>query len=94
MPPQINPLEMLYAEMSAIQIVVQRLLGQMAINSGHDPQKVLDAEHEEASGDLARTDFGPAPPDRLEVIRAHAQSILDGIYVMASTSRKSGPEPP
>ena len=92
MRPLLTPLEAVYGEICALQVVVQRLVGQMALSTGHDLQKVMSAEHAQASDELLAMDLGEEHPDRVEAIRAHAQTVLDQIYVVASTTRKANPK--
>lgn len=86
-----NPIVQLHGETLALQIVVQRLIGQMALSSKHDPQIVLRAEHGQASAELAQSDVSSDPPGDEDAIRAHAQNLLDDIYLNAAKSQKGGP---
>ena len=43
--PPINPLHAIYCEMLALRIVVQRLLGQIAVAQGPNARNVMRAEH-------------------------------------------------
>lgn len=79
--------ELLYGEITALQIVVQRMLGQMALDSGRDVTSVLRAEHGQASTELAMANIRVGNADAEETIRAHAQSLLDAMYLVASTTR-------
>lgn len=79
--------ELLYGEITALQIVIQRTLGQMALDSGRDVTSVLRAEHGQASAELAMANIRVGNAEAEEAIRAHAQSLLDVMYSVASTTR-------
>jgi len=83
---ELTAIEALYGETSAIQIVVQRLVAQMAMQSGHDLKAVLRAEHGQASAELAQMDLLSARPEFADAVRAHAQTVLDDMYTVAASS--------
>ena len=83
----LTPNEVLFAEVTALHRIVQRLVAQMAVGSGHDLTQVMRAEHAQATAELAKTDFG-LDSDRVDAVRSYAQSILDDIYSMGTTFRR------
>lgn len=87
---KLTPIETLYGEVFAMQIVMQRLVAQEALRSGFDFQLVLRAEHGQASAELSTMNVIADQPDSSAAILAHAQSVLDQIYSVASTTRTTG----
>lgn len=83
----LTPLHEIHGELLALRIVVQRLLGQMAVDSGFDVRSVMRAEHEQASASLAISRLLGAPPEAEAAVLAHAQSVIDDIYGVAATTR-------
>ena len=67
------------AEVLALRVVTQRLLFQLAAQSG-DPHDILRYEHQAALADLARMEFPGLAPERREAVLAHAESVLDAIH--------------
>lgn len=85
----LTPLQEIHGELLALRIVVQRLLGQMAVDSGFDVATVIRAEHEQASASLSQSRiFAPGAPAEAELgALAHAQAVLDDIYGIAAGTR-------
>ncbi len=79
-----NPLAQFHGELLALQIVVQRLLGQMAIATGHPVREVMRAEHRQASNELAASTIIQPDPAIAAEILDHAQAMLDDIYSVAA----------
>lgn len=88
----LSPIGTLYGEVFALQIIVQRLVAQEAMRSGHSLEKVLRAEHGQASIELSRMTLISDAPGRAEEMLMHAQSVFDQIYGMAGTSRPGIPK--
>lgn len=85
--PALSSIETLYGEIFAMQIVLQRLVAQEAMRSSAEFQMVLRAEHGQATSELASMNVITDHPGSSAAILAHAQSVLDQIYSVASTSR-------
>ena len=83
----ITAAEILYADITALQVIMQRVVAQLAAQSGHDIAKVMRAEHAQASIELAKVEFVGVDPEseRVELIRNHAQVLLDSIYSNGAT---------
>ena len=90
----LNANAMLYAEISALQLVVQRIVGQIASIQGTDIKAIVRLEHDQASLELGRMQFDGFDAKMSEEMRGHAQTILDQIYMVAHQTRKGGPEEP
>ncbi len=86
--PRLTPIETLYGEVCALQLVVQRLVAQEAVASGYDMQKVLRAEHGQASEELKQMRLITDQPERAHLILSHAQAVIDQIYSVASTTKR------
>lgn len=82
----LNPFHQLDGHLLALQIVVQRLIGQMALMSGHDVGYVVRLEHGEASKAVMQITINGDPQGANE-IRGCAQALIDDIYSVASTTR-------
>jgi hypothetical protein len=81
----------------ALQIVVQRLLGQRAVDAKIPPDVMMRAEHAQASAELAAGALEGASQECGDIMRARAQEMLDQIYSVASTTRPGkgkGPSSP
>lgn len=81
----LNPFHQLDGHVTAIQIVVQRLVGQMALISGVDIQTVVRAEHAAASDAVANIRI-LGDQKGADEIRMCAQALIDDIYSVASTT--------
>lgn len=88
---RLTPFEMLFGDICALQLVVQRLVAQEALRTGHPLHKVLAAEHAQASEELARMEIISDVPSRNRAILDHAQHVLDQIYATAGTTRPGRP---
>lgn len=80
----LTPLQEIHGELLALRIVVQRLLGQMAVDSGYDVRTVIRAEHEQATASLAQSRIVCREPGGEAAALAHAQCVLDDIYGVAA----------
>ena len=79
----LTPLAEIHGELLALRIVVQRLLGQMAVDRGYDVRTVIRAEHEQASSSLSQSRIVSRDRSSDVAALAHAQSVLDDIYGIA-----------
>lgn len=78
--------EMLFGEVIALRIVLQRLLGQLAAQSGHF-DAVMQLEHAAALDDLTRMKIANDRPGRGELIRMHAERVIDEMHSVMSQGR-------
>ena len=82
----INPIHQLDGHITALQIVVQRLIGQMAVISGHDIGTVVRMEHQAAT-DAVNSIRILGDQRGADEIRMCAQALIDDIYSVASTTK-------
>ena len=81
-----DPLIALHGELLALRIVVQRLLGEMALRSGFEPRVVARAEHGQASAELASSMIIADNEATGDAIRSEAQTVLDEIFHAVTTT--------
>lgn len=76
---ELNSTDRLLAEVTALRIVLQRVLFQLAHQTG-DHEAILREEHASALADLERVRFVGFSQERTEAIHAHAQKVLDEVH--------------
>ena len=69
----------LFGEVIALRIVLQRVLAQMASQT-NSFDEVLKAEHSAALSDLAQMEINDDVPARAELIRMHAERVIDQMH--------------
>ena len=81
----------LHGEILALQIVVQRLLGIVALAHGPNAANIMRAEHAQASTELASATVVAPDAATENEIRAQAQAMLDDIYTVAAGTKPGPP---
>ena len=80
---KLNTTGKLFGEITALRIVMQRLLGQMASQTGNFDE-VLRTEHAAALIDLSHLDIADVDPARGEGIRMHAEQVIEQMHTVIS----------
>lgn len=83
---ELNEAGKLFGEVIALRIVLQRVLAQLAAQSGNF-DAVIRLEHEAALGDLSRMQISDDRAGRGELIRMHAERVIDEMHSVMQQGR-------